>query len=181
MSSRRRKSFFRAAGFEEVQVDDLQVPGGVGDAEYLQVGHAFLPAGAIAQAHDGGGKGCGETAQPRDGQGEESHVAPVDAHQLLGAVAQAAEDGEGDLVNHVAEHRGAHGRQLGTILVPGQGGRAEYLADEEDTGVDVGRIEQAGGSQPAACVGKLAQSTAAAMETRFPRAEKPEKTCGEYG
>ena len=39
-----QEEFFGASGFQEVEVDDLQVPGGVGEAEYPEVGtHSLQP------------------------------------------------------------------------------------------------------------------------------------------
>jgi len=175
-----QEEFWRTAGFEQVQVNDLQVPGGVGDAQYLQVGHAFLPAGAVAYPHQGAGKGGGEEAEPRDGQREEPHVAPVDPGELLRAALQGAQDGEGNLVEHVAEHGGAHGGQLGAILVASQGGGGIDLADEEGAGVDIGRIQQAGGGQPAAQRRELAEAPAAEAEAGAPGADAPEEHGGEH-
>lgn len=157
------------------------MPGGVGEAEDLQVGYAFLPAGAVAEPHDGPGRGGGEAAEPGDGDGEEPHVAAVDRNELFRAALKCAEDGEGNLLNHVAEHGGAHGGQLGAVLVPGQGGGGVDFADEEGPRVDVGGIQQAGGSQAAAERGELAERVAAEAEPRLPRADAPEKQGGQKG
>ena len=165
----------RAAGLEKVQVDNLQVPGGVGNAENLQIRNAFLPAGAVAQVHDGLGEGGGEQTQPGNGQGEKPHVAPVYADEFLRAVLQSAQDGEGNLIEHVAKHRGAHGGQLGSVLVPGQGSGGIHFADEECACVDVDGIEQSGGSQSAAQRGKFPERVHAESPTRAPGTDEPEE------
>lgn len=176
-----QEELFRAAGFEEVQVDELQVPGGVGEAEDLQVGYTFLPARAVAEPHDGLGKGGGEAAEPGDGQGEEAHVAAVDRDELFRAVLKGTENGEGNLLNHVAENGGAHGGQLRAVLVPGQGGGGVDFADEEGPRVDVGGIQQAGGCHAAAQRGEFAEGFSAETEAGAPGAAPPEEQRADAG